>query len=140
MTKTITITEANKVKEGDIAYFTSTDITAEVIAVDHEDKIHPFAVLNPFGHGVVWAHADVFDHATREVKEPEWPDPNDFNLHVYLGSDGMRYIYNPVDENDKTAWTSERHFAYITREIMEAYHRDALPLIELELIPKECES
>lgn len=140
MTKTITITDPMKVETGDKAYFTSTDITAEVINVDCGDQIHPFSVLNPFGHGVIWARADVFDHATRDVEEPEWPDPHDIKLHVYLGADGRRYIYNPIDEADTAPWIAEGYFACHSRESMETNFREALPLTELELITKERKS
>lgn len=140
MTNIITITDPMRVKTGDKAYFKDCDFGFTVTEADADDADTPIAVLNPLSGLRYWVSLSQFDHATREVKEPEWPDPHDINLRVYLGADGNRYIYNPIDEADTKPWTPERHFTFRSREDMEANHHDALPLTELELIPKERES
>lgn len=137
---TITITDPMQVKVGDKAYFKGCDFGFTVTTTDKEDRYAPFTVVAPFGDVNYWARSLYFDHATREVEEPEWPDPHDLRLHVYLGADGKRYIYNPVGEADPSPWVIEGHFACRSRESMEYYHRNALPLTELKLVPKEEES
>ena len=139
MTKTITITDPMKVETGDKAYFENCDFGFTVLDVDKSDKSQPFLVYNPLVGYDAYAYSQQFDHATREVEEPEWPDPHDLRLHVYLGSDGSRYIYNPVNETDDAPWVAEHKFSYCSRENIEEYHHDALPLIELELTSKEIE-
>ena len=140
MTKTITITDPMQVKIGDKAYFKDCDFGFTVTVVDIDDKEVPIAVYNPLTGRNFWIFLSQFDHATREIEEPEWPDPHEAKLHVYLGSDGVRYIYNPVDKYDNDPWLVENHFICRTRETMEADYRDALPLTELELVPKKRES
>ena len=134
MTKTITITDPMKVKIGDKAYFKDCDFGFDVIDVDADDEDSAIEVYNPLSGFNYWSSPSRFDHATREVRGPEWPDPHDAKLHVYLGADGVRYIYNPIDKYDPAPWF-ERHFAYYSRKTMGAYHRDALPLTELMLVP-----
>ena len=92
-------------------------------------------VSTPFGDTYFWVRSSYFDHAIREDKEQEWPDPHDFKLHVYLGADGRRYIYNPINERDTSPWVSEGACVWYPREGMEAFHHDALPLTELKLVP-----
>lgn len=140
MRKTITITDQMQVKAGDEAYFKDCDFGFTVIRVDREDKICPFMVIAPFNNNNYWAESALFNHATREVEEPEWPDPDDLRLHVYLGSYGRRYIYNPMGENDANPWVAEGHCTYHSRKEMEDYYHDALPLVELKLVPIEEES
>lgn len=140
MTKTITITDPMQVKIGDQAYFKDCDFGFPVTFVDIDDKESPIAVHNPLSGLNFWIFLSRFDHATREVKEPEWTDPHDFNLHIYLGADGRRYIYNPIDEYDPLPWVSEGNYVHHSSENMESYCRDALPLTELELVPKKRES
>ena len=138
--KKITITDPMQVKAGDKAYFKDCDFGFTVSRTDNEDRYAPFTVVTPFSEYVCWALSSRFDHATREVEEQEWPDPHDLRFHVYLGADGRRYIYSPADETDTEPWLIESYFAYRSRREMEADHRDALPLTELKLVPKEEES
>ena len=140
MTKTITITDPMQVKIGDKAYFKNCDFGFDVIDANRSDTYLPFEVMTPLSGSGCWAQSSRFDHATREVEEPKWPDPPNLKLHIYIGADGKRYIYNPCSEEDTETWSVEGYFAYYSRETMGAYHRDALPHTELELIPKESES
>ena len=135
MRKTITITDPMQVKVGDKAYFKNCDFGFAVREVDEKDKSMPFAVTAPFCYGAHWVRSSRFDHATREVEKPEWPDPQDVKLHVYLGADGKRYIYNPTDKGDAVQWSFEGGFGFYSRDEMEAYHRDALPLTEVKFVP-----
>ena len=136
MRKTITITNPMQVKVGDKAYFKDCDFGFAVTGVDADDKYSPFAVYSPLsGDPLCWIFLSRFDHATREVDEPEWPDPHDLDLHIYFGADGKLYIYNPTDKGDDLPWFVEGCFKCHARDEMEAYHRDALPLTEVKLIP-----
>ena len=135
MRKTITITDPRQVKAGDEAYFKDCDFGFCVVGMDTEDKGRPIAVSNPLSGASYWACSSRFDHATREVEEPEWPAPSDSEMHIYLGADGRRYIYNPIDDDGAMPWFIENHCVYHSREHMEAYHRDALPLTEVRLVP-----
>ena len=135
MRKTITITDPMQVKVGDKAYFKDCDFGFTVFRTDNADHVLPFAVMPPFYDAYCWARSSYFDHATREVDEPEWPDPHDLDLHIYFGSDGKRYIYNPTDKGDALPWFVEGGFEPYARDEMEADYRDALPLTELKLVP-----
>lgn len=135
MRKTITITDPMQVKIGDTAYFKGYRYGFTVLETDRSNPDAPLQVNDPLISWTCWPHSRRFDHATREVEEPEWPDPHDAKLHVYLGAGGVRYIYNPVDEDDTTPWVAEGRHAYRSRETMEVCHRDALPLTELKLVP-----
>jgi hypothetical protein len=137
MRKTITITNPMQVEAGDKAYFKDCNFGFTVSLVDDDDTIKPFRVVIPFSESGCWVQSSHFDHATREVKEPEWPDPHDAKLHIYLGADGVQYIYCPIDERDPSPWVIEGHPSCDSRENMEDDHRDALPLTELKLVPKE---
>ena len=140
MTKTITITDPMQVEVGDKAYFKDCDFGFTVTELDADDEHRPIAVSNPLSGDSYWACSSRFDHATREVDELEWPAPHDTKLHVYLGADGKRYIYNPIDKGDIMPWYIESHFECRSREEMETDYRDALPLTELKLVPEEKES
>lgn len=140
MKKTITITDPMQVKIGDKAYSKYCDFGFEVIDVNRSDTYLPFEVMTPLSSSGCWAQSSRFNHATREVEEAEWPDPHDLKLHIYLGADGRRYIYNPIDEYDSSPWVYEGNCVWHSSEDMEDYFRDALPLTELELVPKESES
>ena len=136
MRKTITITDPMQVKAGDKAYFKDCDFGFTVTGLDADDEHRPIAVSNPLSGDSYWACSSRFDHATREVEEPEWPAPRDFRLHVYLGADGKRYIYNPSEKkNDFLPWLEEGSFSFHSRNAMEYYCRDALPLTEVKLVP-----
>ena len=135
MRKTITITDPMQVKAGDKAYFKDCDFGFTVLNVDNDDAIQPFKVMDPMTGFGNWPRLLRFDHATREVEEPEWPDPHDLDLHIYFGADGKRYIYNPDDKGDDLPWFVEGGFEPYARDEMEVYHRDALPLTELNLVP-----
>lgn len=134
-TITITITDPTQVQTGDKAFFKGCDFGFTVSQVDHEDKIYPFTVMAPFGTDFYWAESATFDHATREVEKPEWPDPHDLDIHVYLGSDGLRYIYNPISQADQVPWAIERQHGFRSRKNLELSNSDALPLTELRLVP-----
>ena len=127
MKKTITITDPMQVKIGDKAYFKDCDFGFTVTGLDADGEHSPFAVYNPLLGDYYWILLSRFDYATREVDEPEWPDPHDLDLHIYFGSDGKRYIYNPTDKGDALPWFVEGGFTCYARDEMEAYHRDALP-------------
>jgi hypothetical protein len=131
----ITVNDPMLVKVGDKAYFKGCDFGFTVSRTDNEDRYAPFTVVIPFSESVCWALSSQFDHATREVEEPEWPDPHDLYLHIYLGADGTRYIYNPVDKGDALPWLIEGYSEWYSRKEMEAHYRDALPLTELKLVP-----
>ena len=140
MTKTITITDPMQVKVGDQAYFKDCDFGFPVTVVDIGIEEVPIAVHNPLSGRNSWILLSLFDHATREVEEPEWPKPNDSRLHIYLGSDGKKYIYNPASKSDSRPWVIENSFAFQSTQQISTNNMGALPLQELELIPKEIES
>ena len=135
MRKTITITDPMQVKVGDQAYFKDCDFGFTVTIVDADDKYSPFSVYNPLSGDYYWIILPRFDHATREVEELEWPDPDDLDLHIYFGADGKLYIYNPTDKDDDLPWFVKGCFGCYARDEMEADYRDALPLTEVKLVP-----
>ena len=135
MRKTITITDPMQVEIGDKAYFKDCDFGFDVIDVNRSDTYLPFEVMTPLSDSGCWVQSPRFDYAIRVVKDSEWPDPHDIKLHVYLGADGRRYIYNPCSKDDIEPWTFERNFSYFSRENMEEFYPDALPLTELKLVP-----
>ena len=53
----------------------TSDFGFYVIDVDTDDKGRPIAVSNPLSGVSYLAFSSRFDHATREVDEPEWPNP-----------------------------------------------------------------
>ena len=136
MTKTITITDPMQVEVGDKAYFKDCDFGFTVTELDADDEHRPIAVSNPLSGDSYWACSSRFDHATREVKEPEWPeDPKDDEVHWYKDSTGgiigyeHKYWYmSPFTDDGKS------------REDAMKWYRDALPLTELKLVPEEDES
>ena len=135
MTKTITITDPRQVKTRDKAYFKDCDFGFTVTRVDTDDEDRPFAVYDPLSRDYYWIPPSRFDHATREVKEPEWPKPSDLEMHVYLGADGKQYLYAPSYEGDPVSWYIDNDW-HGAKEMTE-YHPEALPLKELKLVPKE---
>jgi hypothetical protein len=140
MKKIITITDPMLVETGDEVYVKDCDFGFTVVDVDRSDKYRTLQVNNPLSGTGYCALTKLFDHATREVEEPEWPDPHDLRLRIYLGADGKRYIYNPVNNGDTLPWLIEGYSEWYSRKEMEAYYCDALPLTELELVPKKRES
>lgn len=139
MKKTITITDPMQVRIGDKAYFKDCDFGFPVHAIDRSNKYQPLMVNNPLDGDKFWARSRQFDHAIREVEEPEWPDPHDAKLHVYLGSDGKRYIYNPYSKQDPQPWDAENAIGFADRQQMARVFPEALPLTELRLVPMEAE-
>ncbi len=142
---TITITDPMKVKAGDKAYFKNCDFGFTVTGVDPDDKDCPIAVYNPLSGEYYWILLSRFDHATREVDEPEWPHPEDLKLHVYIGADGANYLYMPEDESDKLPWRrfpSPQDYAllWMSEDNLATYYTNALPLTEVNLAPKEEEA
>ena len=146
MKKTITITDITKVRVGDKAYFKNCDFGFTVGFVDTEDKDTHFAVYNPLSGDYYWILLSRFDHATREVesKEPEWPEPEDLDMHIYLGSDGVKYCYMPISESDILPWSilssSDHSLCWWSAHDLASARHEALPLTELKLVPKEEES
>ena len=137
MRKIITITDPMQVKIGDKAYFKECDYGFTVIDVDERDAFCTLKVNSPLSEDGYWAESELFEYATRKIKEPEWPDPHDAKLHVYLGADGRRYIYYPITEIDMAPSSIDGTPLYRSRESMEVYYRAALPLTELKLVQEE---
>jgi hypothetical protein len=109
----ITVNDPMLVKVGDKAYFKGCDFGFTVSRTDNEDRYAPFTVVTPFSEYVCWALSSRFDHATREVEEPEWPDPHDLRLRIYLGADGKRYIYNPTEKKERLLPVACRGFSLV---------------------------
>ena len=136
MTKTITITDPMQVRVGDKAYFKGCDFGFTVVKTDNEDQDMPFMISTPFCYTYFWVRSSYFDHATREVEEPEWPeDPKDDEAHWYKDSDGETIGYehgywymSPFTDDGKS------------REDAMKWYSDSLPLTEMKLVPKEEES
>ena len=141
MRKTITITDPIQVKPGDEAYFKDCDFGFTVTGVDADDERSPIAVYNPLSGLNYWVDLSRFSHATREVKEPEWPHPDDNEMHVYLGADGVKYLYMPSSDVDVTPWIRlplyDYHNKWSEDEEMARDFPEALPLTELELVTKD---
>jgi hypothetical protein len=129
------ITDPMQVKVGDKAYFKGCDSGFTVVKTDNEDQDMPFKVSTPFCDTYFWVRSSYFDHAIREDKEQEWPDPHDFKLHVYLGADGRRYICNPCSEQDTCPWTVENSIGFVERQQMAHIFHEALPLTEFKFVP-----
>jgi hypothetical protein len=143
MKKTITITDPMQVKVGDKAYCKDCDFGFAVTDMATDDEHRHVAVYNPLTGISSWMYLSRFDHATREVEEPEWPKPSDSELHIYLGSDGAKYLYLPMCEGDSTPWKSLPYLegdSWMSAEGMTERYQAALPLTELKLVPKEEES
>jgi len=143
MKNTITITDITKVRVGDKAYIKNCDFGFTVTSVDPDDKHCPIAVYNPLSEEYYWIFLPRFDHATREVKEPEWPHPEDLELHIYIGADGKQYLYAPAYEDDHLPWKQLPHYRvheWHDAEGMAKYYQEALPLKELKLVPKDEEA
>ena len=143
MKNKIIITNLTQVRVGDKAYFKNCDFCFTVTDIDENDAIYTLKVDNPTYEGSTWSSSLLFDHATREVevKEPEWPEPEDLDMHIYLGSDGVKYCYMPISESDILPWSilsSSDHSLrwWSARDLASARH-EALPLTELKLVPKE---
>lgn len=133
MKNIITITDITKVQAGDKAYFQNCDFGFTVIDIDENDAIYTLKVDNPTYEGSTWSSSLLFDHATREVEEPEWPeDPKDKEVHWYKDSTGETIGY-------------ERQYWYmrpftddgVIRENAIKWYSDSLPLTEMKLVPKE---
>ena len=135
MRKIIIITDPMQVKPGDKAYFKGCDFGFTVTEVDADYRNTPIAVFNPLSGSTYLAFLSRFDHATREVEEPEWPNPQDLKLHVYLGADGKRYIYNLCAERYSVPWSVEHSSEVLTQRQMAIVFPKALPLTELKLVP-----
>ena len=138
MRKTITITDPMQVRVTDKAYFKDCDFGFTVTRVDADDKHSSFSVYNPLSGADYWILSSRFDHATREVKKQEWPDPHDIKLHIYLGADGKQYLYAPSSEGDQIPWKQLPYYTdvdWYDAEEMTKHHPEALPLKELKLVP-----
>ena len=143
MRKTIGIDNLRDVHVGDMLFVKGRSDGFRVAGVFTDSLPFPFAVDIPFGYGFAYVNIDEFDHAERTVEEPEWPQPSDLELHVYLGADGNRYLYMPAYEGDTSPWrllTYPGNAGWAGAEDMTKCHPAALPLRELKLVPKEEES
>ena len=144
MKNIITITDITKVQAGDKAYFQNCDFGFTVTDIDENDAIYTLKVDNPTYEGGTWSSSLLFDHATREVKELEFPHPKDLKLHVYIGADGVNYLYMPDTESDKLPWrpfpSPQDSLLWMSDDDLATYCTNALPLTELNLVPKEEES
>jgi hypothetical protein len=137
MIKTIAITDPRQVRIGDKAYFKHCDFGFNVVRIRYM-KSTPFAVINPLDGYEQWAESRQFKYATREVDEPEWPDPQDNELHVYLGADGKQYLYMPTYEGDSVPWKQLPYYKgddWLNAEGMTKCYPSALPLTELKFVP-----
>lgn len=134
MKKIITINDPMQVEVGDKAYFKDCDFGFTVVEVERGDHYRKLSVNNPLSGYVYWAVDQQFDHATREVEEPEWPDPHDAKLHVYLGADGDKYLYMPTSEYDTCPWRRLPNDDWRDAEEMTGRYPTALPLTELKLV------
>jgi len=133
MTKTITITDPRQVKVGDKAYFKDCDFGFTVSGTSASDADQPIAVCGPLSGLSYWVSLSRFDHATREVEEPEWPeDPKDKEVHWYKDSTGETIGY------EQQYWYM-RPFTDdgMIREDAIKWYSDSLPLTEMKLVPKE---
>ena len=143
MRKTIRINDIKDVQVGDLLFVKGCSAGFRVAVVRANSLLFPVAVDNPFAGSTSCVSSDMFDHAERTVEEPEWPKPSDSELHIYLGSDGEKYLYLPICERDSTPWKSlpylEGDIWMSADEITKCYPA-ALPLKELKLVPKEEES
>ena len=141
MKNKIIITDITKVRVGDKAYFKNCDFGFTVTDVDESDTTLTLRVDDPLFENGCWADSDLFDHATREVDEPEWPEPEDLDLHIYLGSDGVKYCYMPIIESDILPWaifsSSDHSLRWWSARDLASARPEALPLTELKLVPKE---
>ena len=138
MRKTITIIDPMQVKAGDKAYFKDCDFGFTVTGLDADDEHRPIAVSNPLSGDSYWACSSRFDYATREVDEPEWPEPHDLKFRIYLGADGKQYLYAPSYEDDQIPWKQLPYYIdndWHSAKGMTEYHPEALPLKELKLVP-----
>ena len=140
MKNKIIITNLTQVQVGDKAYFKHYDYGFTVTDVNESDTTLTLKVNTPLSEDSYWAESSLFDHATREVEEPAWPDPNDLQFHIYLGSDGKKYLYNPTGDHDPIPWLAQNTFAFRSREQLCAENANALPLQELACVPKVSES
>ena len=141
MKNKIIITNLTQVRVGDKAYFKNCDYGFTVTDVDESDITLTFKVATPLSEDDYWADSDLFDHATREVDEPEWPEPEDLDMHIYLGSDGVKYCYMPISESDILPWSilssSDHSLRWWSARDLASDRHEALPLTELKLVPKE---
>lgn len=134
MIKTITITDPRQVRIGDKAYFKHCDFGFNVIRIRYM-KSTPFAVINPLDGYEQWAESRQFKYATREVDEPEWPDPQDNDMHVYQGADGAKYLYMPTYDCDPAPWHQLPNGGLLAAKVITECYPSALPLTELKFVP-----
>ena len=135
MRKTITITDPMQVEPDDKAFFKDCDFGFTVFKVNRGDTVRPFMIYNPLIGDKFWALSSRFDHATREVEGPEWPKPSDRELHIYLGSDGEKYLYMPEYDCDCEPWRRLPSHPWRDADGMTSSYPAALPLKELKLVP-----
>ena len=144
------IEDIKDIKEGDLVYFHDDPHGYRLIDAGCEDCLRVSlggsdapSWLRDIFHDVVLVRASFFDHATREVEEPEWPHPSDLELHVYLGADGAKYLYMPNGESDRFPWVrfpTFDNFRWWSADGLTRDHPEVLPLKELKLVQEEEES
>lgn len=131
------------IEAGDLVYFRDDPHGYQLIDADFEDCLRvsldgsdaPSWLRGTFPDGVI-VRASFFDHAERPT--PSWPEPEGSQLRMYLGSDGKRYIYVPIDDRDEAPWlyVVDKNYTWSTcawssAEDLARKHPEALPLREL---------
>ena len=137
MNKTIRIDNLRDVQIGDMLFVEGRSDGFRVACTQ------PIGVDSPFGYGIAYISKNKFDHAERTIEEPEWPQPSDRELHIYLGADGKKYLYMPSYERDVVPWHQLPYYrinSWHDAEGMTECYPTALPLKELKFVPEEEES
>ena len=143
MKKTLVVNNLEDLLEGDIIFITGRREGFRVASTQTGPVSIPIVVDNPFDDGIDYVRENRSDHAERTIDEPEWPHPEDPDLHIYLGADGKQYLYAPSYEDDQIPWKRLPYYIdndWHDAEEMVKYYPEALPLKELKLVPKEEES
>mgnify|MGYP006991882136 CR=1 FL=1 len=156
MNHTIRIDDIKDVKVGDTAYFKGDPVGYKVLKISvgppdgmllaislDVDELAPvikYVLEDVLIKLTAWVRDSLFDHAERTF---EWPQPSDFELHVYLGADGKKYLYLPTYEYDVTPWHQLPYWGskgWHDAEDIAMCYPTALPLKELKFVQEEEES
>ncbi len=144
MKKTIIINNLEDVLEGDILFVAGRSDGFRVACTRTDSPSCPIVVDNPFDDGIAYVRENRFDHAERTIDEHEWPHPEDLKLHVYIGADGANYLYMPENELDEFPWirfpSPQDLVLWMSGDDLATYCTNALPLTEVNLVPKEEEA
>ena len=148
---TLHMKNISEVQVGDL-WFSKDDPTIgwKVSRVAPDDDTSMHIQIDTTGHGIppyierhlpaLWMLDEDFGHAERHVPDFEWPaNPTDGEAHFYRSVDGILWQYMPVEGG---AWAKLVNGQWIamTRQTVIEYHSSALPLTEMELMPKTNES